>query len=117
MEEKSFLRNSIFLPTLMYGSETWTWNRAQPARVQAVEMSYLRGACGVRRWDGEGNKSVYERCGMGNHVYGVNCEVVEWVKRNMLRWLEHTKKMKSEKFVKKVYVSESVGYTQLRKAT
>ncbi len=30
-----------------------------------MEMSYLRGACGVTRWEGESNESVYERCGMG----------------------------------------------------
>ena len=29
MEVKRGLRNSILLPTLTYGSETWTWNRAQ----------------------------------------------------------------------------------------
>ncbi len=32
--------------------------------MHAVEMSYLRGACGVSRWDGLSNASVYERCGM-----------------------------------------------------
>ncbi len=28
--------------------------------MRAVEMSYLRGACRVTRWDGENNESVYE---------------------------------------------------------
>ncbi len=93
-------RNSILLPTLTYGSETWPWNRAQQSRVRAVEMSYLRGACGVMRWDGESNESVYEICGMG---------VVKWMKRNTLRWFGHTERMESEEFVKKVHMSESVG--------
>lgn len=44
MEVKRGLRNSILLPTLTCGSETWTWDRAQQLRVCAVEMSYLRGA-------------------------------------------------------------------------
>ncbi len=43
------LRDSILLPTLTYGSENWTWNGAQQSRVRAVELSYLRGACGVSR--------------------------------------------------------------------
>ncbi len=72
-------------------------------------MSYLRGARGVTRWDGESNETVYERCGMGSQVRGVNCGVVEWVKRNTLRWFGHIERMGSEEFVKKVYVSESVG--------
>ncbi len=74
-------------------------------RVCTVEMSYLRGACGVTRWDGESN----ERCGMGSHADGVNCRVVEWVKRNTLRWFGHIERMGSEEFMKKMYVSESVG--------
>ena len=50
MEIKRFLRN-ILLQTFLYGSETWTWNRAQQSRLPAGEMSYLRGAC-------EGDKMV-----------------------------------------------------------
>ncbi len=37
-------------------------SRAQQSRVHAVDKSYLRGACGVNRWDGMSNESVYERC-------------------------------------------------------
>ncbi len=77
MEVKRALRNNILLPTLTYGSETWTMNRAQQSRVCAVEMSYLRGACGVTRWEGESKERVYERCGMRSHGSGVNCGVVE----------------------------------------
>ncbi len=72
------------------------------------EMSYLRGASGVTRWDGKGNESMCERCGMGSHANGVNCGVVEWVKRIMLRWYGHIERMGSEKFVKKVYMSVKV---------
>ncbi len=61
MDVKRGLRNSILLPTLTYGSENWTWNGAQQSRVRAVEMSYMRGACRVSRWDGLKNN---ERCGM-----------------------------------------------------
>ncbi len=56
-----------------------------------------------------GNESVYERCGMGSQANGVNCGVVEWVKRNTLRWFGHIERMGSEEFVTKVYVSEGVG--------
>ncbi len=77
MDVKRGLRNSILLPTLTYGSENWIWNGAQQSRVHAVEMSYLRGACGVSRWDGLNNESVYERCGMRGHGSGVECGVVE----------------------------------------
>lgn len=42
MEIQGGLRNSIFLPTLTYGSETWTQYRVQQSWVCAAEMSYLR---------------------------------------------------------------------------
>ncbi len=46
---------------------------------------------------------------MGSQANGVNCGVVEWVKRNTLRWFGHTERMGSEEFVKKVHMSESLG--------
>ncbi len=95
----------ILLPTLTYGSENWTWNGAQQSRVRAVEMSYLRGACGVTRWDGLSNESMYERCGMRKHGSGVGCGMVEWVKRSTLRWFGHIERMEHAKFVKKMYRS------------
>ncbi len=58
MDVKRGLRNSILLPTLTYGSENWTWNGVQRSRVCEVEMSYLRGVCGVSRQDGLSNKCV-----------------------------------------------------------
>ncbi len=85
MEVKRGLKNSILLPTLIYGSENWTWNGAQQSRVRALEMSYLRGACGVSRWDGLSYANVYERCGMRERGSGVGCGVVEWMKRSTLR--------------------------------
>ena len=86
----------------MFGSETWTWNRAQQSIVHAVEMSYLKRVCGLTRWEGESNETVYEGCSMGPYVNGVKCSVVEWVKRNTLRWFGHMERKKSEEFVKKV---------------
>lgn len=106
MEVKRGLRNSILLPKLTYGSEAWTWNAAQQSRIRAVEMSYLRSACGVTRWDGLSNECVYERCGMSPCGNRALCGVVEWVKRSTLRWFGHIERMKNEEFVKKVYISE-----------
>ena len=68
-------------------------------------MSYLRVACGVTRWEGESNENVYERSDMEPCANGVKCVVVEWVKRK--RWFGDMEIKKSEKFVKKVYVSET----------
>ncbi len=81
------------------------------AAVEGVscEVSYLRGACGVSRWDGLSNESVYERCGMRGHESGVGCGVVEWVKRSTLRWFGRIERTGNEEFVKKVYMSNVEG--------
>ncbi len=68
-----------------------------------MKMSYLRGACGVTRWDGEGNASACERCGKGIHANRVNCVALEWAKRNTLRWFGRIERVKSSEFVKSVY--------------
>ncbi len=78
-------------------------------RGRAVEMSYLRGACGVSRWDGLSNEGVYERCGMRGRGSGVGCGVVKWVKRSTLRWFGYIERMGNEEFVKKVYLCRVEG--------
>ncbi len=80
MEVKRDLRNTVIVPTLTYASKTWTWNESQRSRVQAVEMSYLRSACGVSRRDGMSNESEYERFGMSHVGEGNKCGVVQEVK-------------------------------------
>ncbi len=89
MEVKSDLRNTVIVPVLTYASETWAWNESQRSRVHAVEMSYLRSACGVSRMDGMSNESVYDRFGMCHVGEGKKCGVVEEVKRQMLKWFGH----------------------------
>ncbi len=41
---------------------------------------YMRGACGVSRWDRESNEDMYRRFGMSETAVGMDCGVVEWVK-------------------------------------
>ncbi len=57
-EVKTALRDSIIVLTVAYASETWEWNQSQRSKIQAVEMSYLRGGCDVNRMDDESNESV-----------------------------------------------------------
>ncbi len=82
MEVNKGIRNSVILPTLPHASETWTWNAAQQSQIQAVEINYMRGACGVSRWDGESKEDTYRRFGTSETVVEINCPVAEWVKRS-----------------------------------
>ena len=103
MEIKEALHDSIIVPTLTYASETWVWNEGQRSRIQAVEMSYLRGACSLSRMDGESNESVYGRFGMSVKGEGMNCGVVEVVKRNTLRWFGHLERMGESEMTRRIY--------------
>ncbi len=46
---------------------------------------------------------------MSGCANGVNCAVVEWVKRNTLKWFGHVERLGSEEFVKRVYERELEG--------
>ena len=66
-------------------------------------MSYMRRTCDVTS-----SESVYQRCSMRAYANGVMCDVVEWVKRILLKF-DYMEWKKGEKFMKKVYVSEIEG--------
>ena len=77
MEVKKGLRDSIVLPNLTYGSETWTWSETHESKIRAVEMDYLRSACGVTRWERESNERIYNMYGMFEKGVCMDCGVVE----------------------------------------
>ncbi len=105
MEARRDLRNSVIVPMLTYAGKTWAWNKNQISRVQAVEMSYLRSACGASRMDGLSNERVHECFGVCYVGDGKKCGVVEEMNR-------HTSKrfgMGESNMTKMVYVSEKEG--------
>ncbi len=76
--------------------------------MHAVEMCYLKEACGATRWDGESNGNVYERLGIEAHANEGMCDV-QWVKRSSLWQFVHIERMHSGWFVKEVNLSEILG--------
>ncbi len=105
MEVKKGLHDGIIVLTITYASEIWVWNERQRPRMQVVEMSYLRGACGVWRMDGESNESVYHRFGMSSKGEGMKGGVVERVKCNTLRWFDHMERMAGNVMTKRIHMS------------
>ena len=41
--------NALVVPTLLYGTETWTLQKRHKSKIQATEMRYLRKVEGVTR--------------------------------------------------------------------
>ncbi len=83
MEIKKALYDSIIVPTLIV-RETWMQNKGQRSAIQAVEIKYLRGGCGLNSMGGESNKSVYGKFGMSVQGEG-RYFGVEVVKHSTLR--------------------------------
>ena len=46
---------------------------------------------------------------MKTHAIGVKCDVLEWVKKKLLRWFGPMEREKSKEVVKIVYVNETEG--------
>ncbi len=99
------LTDSIRIMTVTYESETWMWNKCQRSKIQAVEMSYLRGDSGVNRMDGESNENVFGRLGMSSRAEGMSCGVVKVVKRCTLRWSGHLERMGDSELTKRIHKS------------
>ncbi len=64
------------------------WNKCQRSKIEAAEMSHLRGGCGMNRMDGDSDENIYRRFGMASKAGGLSCGVVmEVVKCSTRRWL------------------------------
>ncbi len=86
-------------------------HESQRSRIQAVEMSYLRGACGLNMMDDKNNEGVYGKFVMSLESDGINCGVVEEVKCSNLRWSGHLERMEGDELTKRIYKSgvDAVG--------
>ena len=56
--------NAIVVPTLLYGSETWTLQKRHKSKIQAMEMRYFRKVEGVTRLDRVSNEDIRRRLGV-----------------------------------------------------
>ena len=63
----------------------------------------------MARWECENNRGMHDRWSLGTCAKEVKCGVAEYVRWNTLKWFCHIEGMKSEAFVKKMYVSEIKG--------
>ena len=52
------LYNTLALPVLLYGSETWTIKAREARRITAAEMKYMRRTVGYTRTDYKTNAQI-----------------------------------------------------------
>ena len=85
---------SIYLPTLLYGCETWARTTKVDSQVTAAEMKYLRRVANKTRWDRERNSKIREDL-------KVQEAVTEKIERTQLRWYGHVKRMSQDRIVRR----------------
>ena len=73
--------NAMAVPTLLYGSETWTLQKRHRRKIQAMEMKYLRKIEGVTRLDRVPDEDIRRRLGVEAVLAVVDRKKKEWRER------------------------------------
>ena len=73
--------NAMVVPTLLYGSETWTLQKRHRSKIQAMEMRYLRKVEGVTRLDRVLNEDIRRRLGVEAMLAVADRKKKEWRER------------------------------------
>ena len=106
MNAKRTLYESVIVPTVIYGGESWGLTVKERRRLDVMEMNCLRSMCGVTRRDRVRNEEVRRRV-------GVKRSLSERAEERSLSWFGHLERMSDERLTKRVYDSD-VGGTRRR---
>ena len=79
------LYNTLALPVLLYGSETWTIKASDARRITAAEMKYMKRTAGYTWTDYKTNSRIAKEL----EITPVLDKLLEY-KRN---WIQHVKRM------------------------
>ena len=101
-EVKLRMFESICIPAVLYGCETWMVNRMVRRKVCVFEMNGLRAICDLSRRDRVRNVRIREICNW-------NKSLVTRVEQGVLKWFGHVNRMDDERLARKLFVSEVVG--------
>ena len=101
-EVKVRLYESVFIPAVTYGCESWVMNASVKKKMGVLEMRVLREIAGVKRIDRIRNTRIRSMCGLNVSLLGL-------VERRILRWFGHLVRMDEERLVKRVMMCEIEG--------
>lgn len=95
LKTKISVFNSVFVPILTFGSESWVLTKRQESLIQAVEMKYLRKVLGVTRMNKLRNSHIREQLKVQ--------PVLTTIENCQLRWYGHLKRLNKERPVRRVW--------------
>ena len=102
MGVKRSLYQSVVMPTVLYGAETWGTRVAERRKVDVFEMKCLRSMVGVSRMDRVRNEEVRARS-------DIRKKLSERADVNAINWFGHMERMDEQRLVKRIYVSHAEG--------
>ena len=91
----------MFIPTLLYGSETWTLTVNQERRIEAAEMRLLRPLAGYRLLDYKTNQEIREQL----KVTGI----LDKLQQYRREWHQHLLRMDQHRIPRKMYNYQPQG--------
>ena len=95
MNVRKVLYEKVGVPTVMYGSESWSMKVTEKQKLNVFEMKFRRSMTGVSRLNRIRNEIVRART-------GVRRELAARVDMNVLRWFGNVERMGDERLLKKV---------------
>ena len=98
---KMAVYNSVYCPTLLYGSETWTLDSREFSRIQAAEMKYLRRIVGKTKRDKIRNTIIRDQTKA--------VDIKTKIEINQLRWFGHVNRMNDNRIAKSIYSARTQG--------
>ena len=102
MRVKKALYESIVVPTVLYGGESWGLRREDRDKLNVMEMNCLRNMCGVSRREHVTNEEIRRRV-------GVDRTLEDRADERVLNWFGHVERMSVERLTKRVYESSVEG--------
>lgn len=100
-KSKRKVYETIVLPTLLYGSETWPTKEKHERQITAIEMKYMRKIVGITKMDRWTNERVMEE---------VEQEpIINKIEKRQLHWYGHITRMGQERMTKRVIEARRVG--------
>ena len=98
---KKTVFKTVYVPTLIYGCESWALTAKQQSRLQATEMRYLRRTIGKTRRDRIRNTVVRQRLNID--------PVMRTIENSQLRWFGHAQRMGAERLPRRTLEARCEG--------
>ena len=92
---KTKIYKTVYLPTLLYGSETWVMLRKHKSRVAFSELKYLNRLEGKARKDRIRNTTIIESLKMSS--------IVEEIEKRNFKWYGHLIRTNNQRKVEYIF--------------